>query len=54
MDALWQDGLDYWLWWALGLALVIVEMAAPGVFFLWLGIAAGLVGFLVLAWPDLS
>jgi hypothetical protein len=54
MDAVWQNGLDYWLWWALGLALVIVEMAAPGVFFLWLGIAAGLVGFLVLAWPDLS
>ena len=54
MDAIWHDGMDYWLWWALGLALVIIEMAAPGVFFLWLGIAAGVVGFLVLAWPDLS
>jgi inner membrane protein len=54
MDAIWHDGLDYWLWWALGLALVIIEMAAPGVFFLWLGIAAGVVGFVVLAVPDLS
>lgn len=54
MDALWQDGLDHWLWWAIGLGLIIIEMAAPGVYFLWLGIAAGIVGFLVLAMPDLS
>jgi hypothetical protein len=54
MDAFWQNGLDYWHWWALGLALVVVEMAAPGVYFLWLGIAAGVVGFVVLALPELS
>lgn len=54
MDPIWQDGLDYWYWWAFALALVIVEMVAPGVFFLWLGIAAGVVGFLVLAMPTLS
>ena len=53
MDALWSS-LTYWHWWAFGLALVVVEMAAPGVFFLWLGIAAGLVGFMLLAAPDLS
>jgi len=53
MDAIWQH-LTHWHWWALGLALVIVEMVAPGVFFLWLGIAAGIVGFLVLAMPELS
>jgi hypothetical protein len=54
MDAIWQNGLDYWHWWALGLALVVVEMVAPGVFFLWLGVAAGVVGFIVLALPELS
>jgi hypothetical protein len=54
MDAFWQNGLDYWHWWALGLALVVVEMTAPGVYFLWLGIAAGVVGFVVLALPELS
>ena len=53
MEDLWSS-LSYWHWWAFGLALVIVEMVAPGVFFLWLGIAAGIVGFLVLAMPDLS
>jgi membrane protein implicated in regulation of membrane protease activity len=53
MDALWGT-VTYWHWWALGLALVVVEMVAPGVFFLWLGIAAGLVGFMLLAAPDLS
>ena len=53
MDAPWGT-VTYWHWWALGLALVVVEMVAPGVFFLWLGIAAGLVGFMVLVAPDLS
>jgi hypothetical protein len=53
MDELWGV-LTYWHWWAFGLALIVVEMAAPGVFFLWLGIAAGLVGFMLLAVPDLS
>jgi membrane protein implicated in regulation of membrane protease activity len=53
MDTLWT-GLTYWHWWALGLALVVVEMAAPGVFFLWLGIAAALVGFMLLVVPGLS
>jgi inner membrane protein len=54
IDTIWQNGLDYWHWWALGLALVIVEMTAPGVYFLWLGIAAGIVGFVVLAVPGLA
>ena len=53
MDELWGT-FTYWHWWAFGLALVVVEMAAPGVFFLWLGIAAGLVGFMLLAAPGLS
>jgi membrane protein implicated in regulation of membrane protease activity len=52
MEAFWNS-LTYWHWWAFGLALVVVEMAAPGVFFLWLGIAAALVGFMLVAVPDL-
>jgi membrane protein implicated in regulation of membrane protease activity len=49
-----DDGISFWHWWALGLALVVVEMLAPGIYFLWMGIAAALVGFLLLALPDLS
>ena len=46
--------VDFWHWWVLGVVLVILEVLSPGVFFLWMGIAAGVVGFTVLAIPDLS
>jgi membrane protein implicated in regulation of membrane protease activity len=45
--------LDFWHWWLLGVALLTLEMFAPGVFFLWMGVASGLVGALVLLQPDL-
>ena len=35
---------DFWHWWILALALIIVEMFVPGTFFLWMGIAAVVVG----------
>jgi inner membrane protein len=38
------EGMEFWHWLVLGVALAIVEVFAPGVFFLWLGIAAGIVG----------
>ncbi|MCF8468128.1 MAG: NfeD family protein [Sneathiella sp.] len=44
----WVATLDFWSWWILGLVLVILEVFAPSTVFLWLGIAAGLVG--VVAW----
>ncbi|HYE49024.1 MAG TPA: NfeD family protein [Azospirillaceae bacterium] len=46
--------LEFWHWWVLALALGIVEMLAPGAAFLWLGIAAGLVGAALLALPEMS
>ena len=46
--------LAYWHWWVLGVALMILEALAPGVFFLWLGIAAGITGGILLAVPGLS
>jgi inner membrane protein len=46
--------VDYWHWWALGGALAIVEAFVPGFVFLWLGIAAGLVGCLLWVWPGLG
>lgn len=46
--------LQYWHWWVLGLALLIVEMIVPGTFFLWIGIAAGVVGGLLLIWPHMA
>lgn len=46
--------LDYWLWFALGLVLLIVEMVGAGGYLLWLGMAAGLTGCLVFFLPDLA
>ena len=36
---------DHWFWFVVGLALLIGELLAPGIFLLWLAIAAGLTGF---------
>jgi membrane protein implicated in regulation of membrane protease activity len=45
------EQLDYWHWWILAAVLIILEVFAPGAFFLWLGIAAGVVGGLVYLSP---
>lgn len=47
-------GLQFWHWMILGLALAVVEVLAPGTFFLWLGIAAGVTGLILLAAPGLA
>lgn len=47
------DMLGGWTWWILGLALLAVEVIAPGFFFLWFGVAAILIGVsaLLIDWP---
>ncbi len=50
MEAL---ALHYW-WWILALVLIAVEVVLPGYFMLWIGIAAGVTGLVVLVVPDLS
>lgn len=46
--------MEYWHWLVLGVGLVVLEMFAPGVLFLWMGIAAGAVGLTLMAMPDLG
>lgn len=41
-------GLGPWSWWILGIVLLIAEIAVPGVFFVWIGIAAILIGIVSL------
>ena len=48
------ETLNHWTWWAFGVVLVILEILAPGAVFVWLGIAAGVMGFIVLIGPGLS
>ena len=38
------DSLGGWSWWVLGLVLLVLELLVPGVYFLWLGVAAFAVG----------
>ncbi|MEN9461595.1 MAG: hypothetical protein RIS84_1615 [Pseudomonadota bacterium] len=44
----------YWHWWAFGSMLLILEILLPGAFFIWIGIAAIALGFLVMFMPYLS
>jgi membrane protein implicated in regulation of membrane protease activity len=46
--------LDHYGWWLLALVLIAAEILAPGYFMLWIGIAAGLMGLLMLIAPSLS
>lgn len=48
------DSLQPWHWVLLSVVLVILEIFSPGVYFLWLGIAAGLVGVLLWLVPELG
>lgn len=40
-----------WHWWVLGATLLILEILAPGVFFVWLALAAFALGLLVFVVP---
>lgn len=48
-----QIALHY-LWWIVALILIAIEVVLPGYFMLWIGIAAGITGVVVLAMPGLS
>jgi inner membrane protein len=41
--------LGPWSWWILGMVLLAAEMAAPGVFLIWIGLAAMVLGAASLA-----
>jgi membrane protein implicated in regulation of membrane protease activity len=45
----WLDGVDpYWVWLTLGLVLAGLEMLVPGVYLIWLAIAAFITGALTM------
>lgn len=45
--------LGPWTWWVLGLVLLAAELIVPGVFLVWIGLAALVVGALsILFWDD--
>lgn len=48
------DSISFWYWLAFGIFLMFVEVLVPGVFFLWLGVAAVITGLAVAAIPSMS
>ncbi len=48
------EQLTFWHWLIFGVVLVALEMLAPGVVFMWMGIAAGLTGIILVVAPQLS
>lgn len=48
------DNLVYWHWWVFAVVLIILEILTPGAFFLWLSVAASIVGLILLIIPDIS
>ena len=53
MEAIFAN-IDYWHWWILAGVLLIIEVAAPSFYFLWLSVAAGITGLALLAVPELG
>ena len=44
--------IEFWHWWIAAVVLVIVEVFAPGAFFIWLGAAAAVTGLVLLVLPE--
>lgn len=43
----------FWHWWALGVALLIIELLVPGMFFIWMAESAFVVGAVLWVFPAL-
>ncbi len=56
MDAVFQfsEDIRFWHWWIFGLLLLGLEIMVPGSFFLWMGVAAGIIGLILLVYPDFA
>jgi len=46
--------LDHWAWLVIALVLAVFELIAPGVFFLWLSIAAAITAAAAFATPEMG
>lgn len=51
---MWLSAIEFWHWWILAMVLIVLELFAPGAFFLWLGFAAGAVGLLLWMVPAME
>jgi hypothetical protein len=45
---------EFWHWWIAAILFLVLETFAPGAIFLWMGVAAGIVGLILLIFADLG
>ncbi|MBE9515586.1 MAG: NfeD family protein [Proteobacteria bacterium] len=50
----WINQIGFWHWWILATVLIVLELFAPGAFFLWIGISAAIVGALLWLIPGMA
>lgn len=48
------EQIVFWHWWAAAVVLLILEIFAPGAVFLWLALAAGVMGIVLWAFPAMG
>ncbi len=48
------ETLEFWHWWIFAVVLLILEVFAPGSFFLWMGASAGVVGGMLFVFPGMD
>ena len=49
-----MEPLTHWHWWIAAVILLVLEVFAPGAFFLWMGISAVAVGLLAYLFTDMG
>lgn len=54
MELAWPTTLVFWHWWIVAVVMLVLELLAPGIFFLWTGLAAAVTGVVVLFLPGLA
>lgn len=50
----WLQSIEFWHWWVLGVLLIAIEVFVPSTVLLWPGIAAIIVGIVLLAGVDIG
>ncbi len=48
------EAAEFWHWWAFGTALIVLELIMPSTVLLWPGLAAAVVGLILLIFDDLG
>ncbi|MEO3428368.1 NfeD family protein [Pelagibius sp. CAU 1746] len=48
------EQIEFWNWWVVAVFLIGIEIFAPGAVFLWMGISAGIVGFVLMLFPEMT